>query len=203
MNDDGPNMLDFVKAMSDASRLRIIGALSQAPLTAAQVAEAIQLPLRKTVSHLAFLSFVGIVLTRPAGKKQDQRYELDTRFLEKLARQQLEGGRLSYVPAQDAEEKARRVLAAHLNPDGSISQIPLQAGKLRIILNYIIHAFDAGKIYTEKEINTILARFNEDTSGLRRDLVDAGMLERERDGSRYWRPAEPASQESQGGTQNE
>jgi hypothetical protein len=58
---------------------------------------------------------------------------------------------------------------------------------LRVILNYLINAFEVGRVYTEKEINAILKRFNEDVSGLRRDLVDAGLLARERDGSRYWR----------------
>ena len=47
--------------------------------------------------------------------------------------------------------------------------------------------------YTEKEVNLILARFHEDTSGLRRNLVDAGLLARERDGSRYWRPETEAT----------
>jgi hypothetical protein len=37
-------------------------------------------------------------------------------------------------------------------------------------------------------VNAIIGRFNEDTSSLRRYLVEAGMLNRERDGSRYWRP---------------
>lgn len=103
------------------------------------------------------------------------------------ARQQFQGTRPAYVPAPDAEETARRNLAAHLNPDGTIRQIPRQAGKLRVILNYLINAFEVGRVYTEKEINAILKRFNEDVSGLRRDLVDAGLLARERDGSRYWR----------------
>ncbi len=82
----------------------------------------------------------------------------------------------------------RRVLAAYLNPDGTIKQIPFQPAKLQIILDYLINAFTVGANYTEKEVNLILANFNPDISGLRRDLVDAGMLERKRDGSRYWRP---------------
>jgi hypothetical protein len=188
MDDNQPVMLDFVKAMSDPARLRIIGALSRGPLNAAQVAQAIKLPFRRTINHLAFLCHVGIVLSHGAERRQDEAYELDSLFLERLARRQLQGERLSYVPAQDADEDVRRVLAAHLNPDGSISQIPLQAAKLRVILNYIIEAFAADRIYSEREVNAILARFSEDTSGLRRDLVDAGMLGRERDGSRYWRP---------------
>jgi hypothetical protein len=185
--DTSPNMLDFVKALSDADRLRIIGALSQGSLTAAQVAGHLDIPFRDAINHLAFLAHVGILLVHAADKKQDEVYELDSAFLEKLSRQQLQGTRPAYIPAPDAEETAHRDLAAHLNPDGTIRQIPHQAGKLRVILNYLINAFEAGKFYTEKEVNAILKRFNEDVSGLRRDLVDAGLLARERDGSRYWR----------------
>jgi hypothetical protein len=191
MNDDQPNMLDFVKAMSDPGRLRIIGALSQGPLTAAQVATAVDIPFRKTVNHLAFLEHLGIVLAHVAERKQDDVYELDATTMERLARQQFEGKQPTYVPPPDEAETTRRVLAAHLNPDGSIRQIPnsrSHAAKFRIILEYVGAAFETGKTYTEREVNAILAGFNEDTAGLRRDLVNAGMLERERDGSRYWRP---------------
>jgi len=181
-------MLDFVKALSDVDRLRIIGALSQGSLTTTQVAEQLGLPFRDAINLLAFLSHVGILLAHAAERKQDEVYELDSVFLEKLARQQFQGTRPAYIPAPDAEETARRNLAAHLNPDGTIRHIPRQAGKLRAILNYIINAFEVDKFYTEKEVNAILKRFNEDVSGLRRDLVDAGMLKRERDGSKYWRP---------------
>jgi len=38
-----------------------------------------------------------------------------------------------------------------------------------------------------KEINEIIGAFNEDISGLRRDLISVGFLDRERDGSAYWR----------------
>jgi len=33
-----------------------------------------------------------------------------------------------------------------------------------------------------------MAHFHPDTAALRRSLIDAGMLERERNGTRYWRP---------------
>jgi hypothetical protein len=45
-----------------------------------------------------------------------------------------------------------------------------------------------GVIYTEKEVNQIIRRYNEDVAGLRRDLIDRGMLQRKSDGSQYWRP---------------
>jgi hypothetical protein len=59
-----------------------------------------------------------------------------------------------------------------------------------VLLDYLIQAFTPGVDYTEKEVNLIIRRFNVDVAGLRRDLIDAGLLQRERDGSRYWRPME-------------
>jgi len=181
-------MLDFVKAMSNVDRLRIIGALSQEPLTASQITATVHLPFREAIKHLAFLSSVGVVIAHIAEKSQDEIYELDIQYLDQLARHQFEGQRSTYSPPDDAEESKRRVLAAHLNPDGSLKQIPLQPAKLRVILDYLINAFSVGANYSEKEVNMILARFHPDTAGLRRDLIDAGMLARELDGSRYWRP---------------
>ena len=81
-----------------------------------------------------------------------------------------------------------------MNPDGSIKQFPSQPGKIKVILEYIINAFEPGQTYAEKEaINLLLARFNKDTSTLRRYLIDAdarpwsGRLRiRGRDEARNW-----------------
>jgi hypothetical protein len=72
-----------------------------------------------------------------------------------------------------------------------IRQIPIQPAKLRIILNYLIPAFKPGVDYSEKEVNSILRRYHEDTAALRRYLMEAGLLARESDGSRYWRSPVP------------
>jgi hypothetical protein len=184
-------MLNFVKAMSDPDRLKIIGALSRGPLTASKLSETLALSLREMVNHLAFLEYVGIIIAHIAEKKQDEVYELDSVFLERLARQQFEGTRPGYTVPPDAEEETRRTLARFLKPDGTIRQIPnsrSQPEKFRIILNYLISAFETDRNYTEKEVNTIIKRFNDDIAGLRRDLIDSGLLARERDGSKYWRP---------------
>jgi hypothetical protein len=184
-------MLDFVKAMSDPDRLKIIGALSRGPLPASKLSEMLGPPMREMVNHLAFLEHVGIVIAHAAEKKQDEVYELDSVFLDRLARQQFEGTRPGYVTPPNAEEETRRTLAKFLKPDGTIRQIPnsrSQPEKFRIILNYLFSAFETGRDYTEKEVNVIIKRFNDDVAGLRRDLIDSGLLARERDGSRYWRP---------------
>jgi ArsR family transcriptional regulator len=178
-------MLDFVKALSETDRLRIVGLLTRKPMPAAEIAQAMNLPLQDIIRHLFHLEHGNIIL-----RSVDGIYSLDNEGLENLVRHQFEGTNPSYLPDSTMKEDARKVLAGHLNPDGTIKQIPVQAGKLKVILDYVINAFEPEKNHTEKEVNIILARFNKDTAGLRRYLVDAGMLKRERDGSRYWRPSE-------------
>jgi ArsR family transcriptional regulator len=175
-------MVSFVKAISDVNRLRIVGLLAQKSARLSGIADVLGLPPSDTRHHLDQLLKTGVVhLTGGL-------YNVDEEALEKLAREQLQGARQTYSPQADLENNRRLVLAAHLNPDGTIKTIPLQPAKLHILLDYLIDAFSVGATYTEKEVNLILAHFHPDTSGLRRDLIDAGMLERERDGSRYWRP---------------
>ncbi len=174
-------MLDFVKAMSDPDRLRIIGLLSQESATRAEIAERLKLSAKDSLNHLAFLEYVEAVT------QTDGIFTLNNDKLAVLAREKLADMRPSFTPPDSLDEKSKKVLKAHLNPDGSIKQVPFQPVKLRVILNYLVEFFEFDKNYTEKEVNTILRRFNEDTAGLRRDLVDAGMLARESDGSRYWR----------------
>jgi len=181
---DSHEILDFVKAMADADRLRIIGVLARRPAKNAEIAEGLNMPLRDVVDHLVFLEHVGVV------SQIDDLYELNTEKVETLAREQLREKKPEYIPAPDLDEKSRKVLASCLEPDGTIKRLPSQPGQLKVILNYMVQAFMPGVDYTEKEVNTIIRRFHVDVSGLRRDLVDAGLLARERDGSRYWRSAQ-------------
>ncbi len=187
--DDDHEMLDFVKALTHADRLKIVGMLTKNPERMAAIAEGLSLPTREVFNHLAFLEHVGVV------HQKDGLYELDTDGLETLARRQFEGKRPVYTSNSDLEKNTHRILATFLNADGTIRQMPnsrTQPQKFRIVLEYILAAFESGAVYTEKEINIILHRFNEDVAGLRRDLIDAKMLARHRDGSQYWRPAGPA-----------
>lgn len=179
--DEKPEMLDFVKAMSDADRLRIIGLLTQKSASAKQVADELHMPFREAFNHLSFLAHVGVV------READGQYALADEAIASLARKQFAGQKEAYVPAPNLDAKSRKALVTYLNPDGSIRQIPSQPEKMKVILHYLVAAFTPGADYTEKEVNTILRRFHVDVSGMRRDLIDAGLMARESNGSRYWR----------------
>jgi hypothetical protein len=176
-------VMDFVKAMASAERLRVIGALVRGRATQAEIAEQLHLPVRDVYNHLAFLVYVNVV------REEDGVYELDEKAVETLARGQFEGKRPQY---EEKNEDVRKVLKAYLKEDGTIKQLPQEEKKMEIILHFIVDAFPFDTTFTEKEVNTILRRFHVDTATLRRNLIDYGLMARESDGSKYWRLAEPA-----------
>jgi len=183
-------MLDFVKAMSDADRLRVIGILACAPASARQVAADMEIPFREAYQHLSFLRYVGVVRSDTGDDSQQAIYSFNPDGADEIAKRRLSAAEQEYTPAPHLDEKSRKVLVACLKPDGSIRHIPnsrTQADRFKILLDYLIEAFSPGVTYTERDVNSILRRFHEDISGLRRDLVEASLLCRERDGSKYWR----------------
>ncbi len=181
--DDQPEVLDFVKAVSDPDRLRVISVLAQHPATIRQVAAQLDMPFRDAFSHLGMLEFAGVV------HKAGDVFTLDTEALEKLSKQQFSERQKPSISLPDMEPKSRRVLETFLKPDVEHRQLPAQASKLRIVLEYVVAVFEPGAQYTEKEVNAILRRLYPDVASLRRALVDAGLLKRESDGSKYWRPS--------------
>lgn len=173
-------MLDFVKAMSHPDRLRIIGLLSQRSATRKEIASELNLSPKDSLTHLGFLEFIGAI------GQADGVFTINEDKLATLGREKLTHTNEVFSPDETLDERSKKILKDFLNADGSIRQIPDQA-KIKPILNYLIQSFDFDRTYTEREVNEIIKRFHIDTSGLRRDLIDAGLLARESDGSQYWR----------------
>jgi hypothetical protein len=78
-----------------------------------------------------------------------------------------------------------RVLRAFVRADGRIERLPAKASKRLLVLDYVAQAFEIGHRYPEREVNATLLRYHDDYASLRRNLVDAGFLER--DNGVYWR----------------
>ena len=184
-----PEILAFVKAMASAERLRIIGVLARGRATQAEIVEQLHLPLKDVFNHLSFLVHVGVI------SETDGVYDLNEKSIESFARGQFEGKRPAYEADEEKPEDVRKVLKNFLNTDGSLKQIPPQGNKLLIILNFIVDAFAFDTNYTEKEVNAVLIeRMNpifKDYAIIRRELYDNGYLDREPNGSRYWRTERP------------
>jgi predicted transcriptional regulator len=179
-------LLSFFKALSDANRLKIVGLLAQAPSTVEQLAEMLHLHPSTVSHHLNRLSKAGLVSARAEGYYSV--YQLETKTLESMAQRLLEQDTLPAAVAQvDVDAYDRKVLQNFMTPDGRLKDFPAQQKKLEAILRFVVKAFDSGERYSEKEVNLILSRFNEDTARLRRSLIEFRLMEREGGGGVYWR----------------
>lgn len=79
-----------------------------------------------------------------------------------------------------------------LDSAGRVTQLPSKQKKKLAVLEYLAEKFELGNTYSERQVNEVCNRWHTfgDCFILRRELVDNGYLDRERDGSKYWRVAE-------------
>ena len=76
---------------------------------------------------------------------------------------------------------------AFLNELGLVERYPVKLSEKQVVLNYLFKFFEAGRLYTEREVNDILkAHISfEDYVTIRRDLFDFNYLKRSLDGGTY------------------
>jgi PTH1 family peptidyl-tRNA hydrolase len=100
------------------------------------------------------------------------------------------------TPAKAPREKKKQVelesdfdsLKNHLDVDGKLKWWPSKRSKQLIALDYLSSKFEAGKTYSESDVNYLLNQWHtfNDAALLRRELFDYGQLNREQDGAEYW-----------------
>jgi hypothetical protein len=175
-------MLEFFKSMTNVDRLKIIGALATEKLTLEELAARLSLPASTVSHHIDNLVELGLI------RIDSQHYHLDTHTVEAMARQTLAQQR-KQAKAEDFDGEAydRKVLADFFTPQGQLKALPVQNKKLLVVLRYLVNKeFEPGVRFSEKEVNTKLSAYFDDTASLRRYMVDNRYLEREK--GIYWKP---------------
>jgi hypothetical protein len=185
-DDQAQQLVQFFKALGEPSRLRMVGLLAQRAYTVEQLAAALHLGVSTVSHHLARLAHAGLVSSR--SESYYNLYSLETEALNGMAKKLLAQAQPAR-PESESEQEAfdRKVLATFTTADGRIKSFPMQEKKFRVLLRHVLPAFSHGVRYTEKRVNEILARYNDDTARLRRWLVDFGYMKREGGGGKYWR----------------
>ena len=91
------------------------------------------------------------------------------------------------IQAKRDAEYRKKVINAFFEY-GKLKAIPSQRKKERIVLEVIADAFEYDRIYSEREVNIIIADFHDDFCTIRRDMVAENLLDRDSGG--YWRTRE-------------
>ena len=178
------DLLTALKALSDASRLRIIGLLATRPYAVEQLAAALDLTPGTVVHHVKRLRAAGLVDARPARPYVEYSLRIDA--LQQLGRKldELEHGGEEVgasLPGPDGEPLPAydaKVLRAFV-VNGRLASIPAQERKREVILRFLLdRCFPDKRAYPEKEVNQRLALYHPDVASLRRYLVDTGLMTR-------------------------
>jgi predicted transcriptional regulator len=178
-------LVNFFKALADPNRLKIVGLLAQQPYSVEQLAAILHLRASTISHHLSKLAEVGLVSAK--AESYYNVYQLEEETLQKTRRLFSQQDLASVVEGVDMEGYDRKVVEDYSLPDGRLKTIPAQRKKLEAVLRYVVTVFDPGVRYSEKQVNEMLSRFNEDTATLRRELVGYGLMQREGGGGEYWR----------------
>lgn len=169
--------IKLFKALSDASRVKILNSLMDSPKYVELLAERLELTASTVSFHLKKLEEVGLVT-----KHKDQYYiiyeicnEILNQTLEDLVK-----STHSHVAAEDARElEYRQKVIDHFFKFDKLLSIPVQRKKRLIILEKIVEAFNFDTAYTEREVNLIIADFHDDFATLRREFISEKLMQRE------------------------
>ena len=182
---DLERVLRFFKTLADASRLRMLGALAGGERRVDELAALLELRPPTVSHHLALLRDLGLVRMRAEGNVHF--YRLDDDALRALSRDVLSIERVAtFADSLEAEAWERKVLRDFFDGE-RLKEIPASRKKRAVVLKRLAYEFRHDVRYRETEVNEVLLRHHADPATLRRELVGAGLLER--DQSVYWRPA--------------
>jgi hypothetical protein len=167
-----------------------VGLLAREPHNVEQLATLLDLRPSTVSHHLAILVAAGLVSGRTDGHYHV--YSLDNAALDAKAKALLATHTLQTVGATvDLEADERKVLRAFSGPDGRLKRLPVQRKKFEVVLRHALRRFERGGVWTERELNEILRGLADDVASIRRGFVDAGLMARNKSGSRYWRTDSP------------
>lgn len=174
--------IQLFKCLADKSRLQILKCLAKEDMYVELLAERLGLTAPTISFHLKKLADAGAVRSY-----KNQYYTMYTLCREVFQVPMLdilaEAPDDAAIQDQREAEYRQRVINTFFEY-GKLKSIPAQRKKERIILEEIAKSFQPGRIYTEQEVNLIIADFHDDFCTIRRDMIAEKLMDRDRNG--YW-----------------
>lgn len=184
METTSPTIADLarlLKVIADETRLRILGAIAERPLTGKELAARLSLTPPTISHHMRKLTAAGVVVAESDAQRQI--YSLNTDLLlatrraplnESTAIAQLE------VAGVDDDDAFRAKTIRDFFDGERLKTIPAQRKRRVIILQHLVERFNPNQTYTEREVNDRLRSAHDDIAMLRRELVNYGFMQRDR-----------------------
>lgn len=172
--------IKLFKCLADKSRLQILKSLIKEDMYVERLAERLGLTAPTISFHLKKLTDAGVVVSY-----KNQYYTMYSLKKEIFQTSMLD---ILQEESDEADEQARRdveyrqkVIDAFFEY-GKLKSIPAQRKKERIVLEVIAESFEYDRIYTEREVNIVIADYYDDFCTIRRDMISEKLLKRDEQG---------------------
>jgi hypothetical protein len=190
--DELDEVLRYLKALADQSRLRLLGLLATQERTVEELATLLNLRAPTVSHHLAQLKELDLVAMRAEGTTHH--YRLNGQGLGRINKLLATPESIAALARDFAGDAWERKVLRDFFAGDRLKEIPAQEKKRLVILKWVAERFEWGRNYSEQEVNERLKLFHPDFASLRRYLVGHRFMERER--GVYWRTQrEPADGE--------
>jgi len=179
--------LAIMKALSDQSRLAIVGSLLERPQYVEEIAQRHDLAPSTVSFHLRKLEKAGLVSSR-----KEQYYVVfrtNDEIFNTTLREIVSAHPVGWELQDDRMEAYRRKVLDSFFRNGRLEKLPAQHKKRLIVLEQFARRFESGRRYGEQEVTGLITPLFDDYCAIRRLLVDEGLVRR--DGALYWREGEP------------
>lgn len=179
---DSQLIIQFLKALADESRLRILGILVSRDASVEELAAFLNLKPPTVSHHLNRLRELGLVQMRAEGNVHIYQFQAET--LNHLNRNLLIPEKLAQLADVEGDAWKRKVLRDFFDGERQ-KEIPASQKKRLVILEWLVNQFDWGTQYQEAQVNEVIKRHHPDFATLRRELIGHKFMNREH--GVYWR----------------
>lgn len=148
------------KCLADKSRLQILKSLMTEEMYVERLAERLSLTSATISFHLKKLEEAGAVKSR-----KDQyymMYSINEEIFKSSIIDILKEKSDDQAKQEERDLAYRKKVIDSFFEYGKLKSIPSQRKKERIVLEEISRAFETGREYTEREVNIIIADYNDD-----------------------------------------
>lgn len=170
--------IKIFKCLADKSRLLIINNLIEGPMYVELLAQRLNLAPSTISFHLKKLEEVNIVTS--VKEQYYVVYHLNSEILSLTMNDLISVGKSEINVQTEREKQYRDSVINAFFEYGKLKSIPVQQKKRKIVLEEIAKTFEPNKEYSEREVNIIIADFNDDFCTIRREMVGFNILERDK-----------------------
>jgi len=169
--------IKIFKCLADRSRLLIINNLIESPMYVELLSERLRLSPSTISFHLKKLEEVNLVYS--VKEQYYVVYHLNNDMLSLSLEDLINVTEPERDIQTEREDQYKRSVIDAFFEYGKLKSIPVQQKKRKIVLEKIAEKFQSGKLYSEREVNIIIADFHDDFCTIRREMIEFNILERE------------------------